>query len=359
MSIELLVNFNEFWSRLREDIRGARKSVLIQTFALEGDGIGLQLADTLLSSAAPDRRILADSFTRIVLSDRFKYSPANFFDAELRDEARETEAMLKQLSADQVEIRYTNRYGVTPRSLLSRNHKKLIVIDCVAAYIGGINFSEHNASWHDMMIRIEDPDAVRLLTSDFNATWNGKDLFAAERFGDLELLTLDGRGNRGVFQRVIDLIDRAETSIFVESPYITFPFYERMREASRRGVDVKIVTPQANNWSYFANYARLESARSEIDLRFYQRGMTHLKGMLIDNQYLIAGSSNFDYLSYRLYQEIVAIFTGRQLIEDFRDRVMLPDLANSLAVDCQASAFGQRWLDLQTKVFDAALTILT
>jgi len=359
MSIELLVNFNEFWSRLREDILSARNSVLIQTFALEGDRIGRQLAHTLLSSAAPDRRILADSFTRVVLSDRFKYSPANFFDAELRDEARETEAMLGQLGREQVAIQYTNRYGVTPRSLLSRNHKKLIVIDDRAAYIGGINFSEHNASWHDLMIRIDDRNAIRLLNDDFNATWNGKDLFAAEVFGDLELLTLDGRGNRAVFQSVIDLIDRAEDSIFVESPYITFPFYERLREASRRGVDVKIVTPQANNWSYFANYARLESARSGIDLRFYQPGMTHLKGMLIDNQYLVAGSSNFDYLSYRLYQEIVAIITDRQLINDFRQRVLLPDLADSLAVDCQASAFRQRWLDLQTKVFDAALTILT
>ncbi|PYS68419.1 MAG: phosphatidylserine/phosphatidylglycerophosphate/cardiolipin synthase family protein, partial [Acidobacteria bacterium] len=83
--------------------------------------------------------------------------------------------------------------------------------------------------------------------------------------------------------------------------------YERLREASRRGVDVKVVTPAANNWSYFANYARLESARSEIDLRLYQRGMTHLKALLIDDHYLVAGSSNFDYLSYRLYQEVLAI----------------------------------------------------
>ena len=173
------------------------------------------------------------------------------------------------------------------------------------------------------------------------------------------MLTLDGRGNRAVFQRVIDLIDAAETSIFVESPYITFPFYERLREAARRQVDVKIVTPQANNWSYFANYARLESARSGIDLRFYQRGMTHLKAMLIDNQYLVAGSSNFDYLSYRLYQEIVAIIHNEKLIAEFRERVMLPDLANSLAAECRASAMDQHWLNLQTRLVEAALTLLT
>ena len=356
--MELLVDFKEFWTRLREDILSARESVLIQTFALEGDSVGRDLAAALQSSAAREKKILADSFTRVVLNDRFKYSPANLFDAELRNEARATEVMNDELRASGVQIQFTNPYGITPRSLLSRNHKKLIVIDDAAAYIGGINFSEHNAAWHDMMIRIDDRSAVAFLRNDFDVTWRGRDRLASESFAKIDLATLDGRGNRAAFGRVIDLIERAEESIFVESPYITFPFYERLREASQLGVDVKIVTPQANNWSYFANYARLESASSKINLRLYQ-GMTHLKAMLIDNRYLVAGSSNFDYLSYRLYQEIVAVFTDEDLIEDFRARVLLPDLANSRAVDCQASAFSQRWLDVQTKVFDAALTILT
>jgi cardiolipin synthase len=356
--MDLLVDFKEFWTRVREDILSARDSVLIQTFALEGDSVGHQLSTALQSSVAREKKILADSFTRIVLNDRFKYSPANLLDTELRHEARATRVMIEALRADGVQIQFTNPYGITPRSLLSRNHKKLIVIDDVAAYIGGINFSEHNAAWHDMMIRIDDRCAVEFLRRDFHATWRGRDRLASQSFADLDLATLDGRGNRAVFGRVIDLIDRAEESIFVESPYITFPFYERLREASQLGIDVKIVTPQANNWSQFANYARLESAASKINLRFYQ-GMTHLKAMLIDNRYLVAGSSNFDYLSYRLYQEIVAVITDAQLIEDFRARVLLPDLANSLAVDCHASALRQRWLDLQTKVFDAALTILT
>ena len=357
--MELLVNFGQFWSRLREDILSARDSVLIQTFALEGDRVGRQLAEAFLGCAAPDKRILADSFTRVVLSDRFKYSPANLFDRALRDEDRATSEMIGALRNGGSEIKYTNAYGLTPRRLLSRNHKKLIVIDNRLAYIGGINFSEHNASWHDMMMRISDPAAVRFLKEDFRATWRGCDRVSANSFAEMDLLTLDGRANRTAFQRVIDLIDQAEQSIFVESPYITFPFYERLREAAWRGVDVKIVTPQANNWSCFSDYARRESARSEIDLRLYQGGMTHLKAMLIDDQYLVAGSSNFDYLSYRLYQEIIAIVTDAKLIADFRARVLLPDLANSLAVDCRASLVGKQWLSLQTRLLDAALTIFT
>ena len=82
MPTELLVNFNEFWSRLSADIHAAKESVFIQTFALEGDSIGKQLSDTLLASCAKDRRILADSFTRIVLSDRAEDGGAGVDDSE-------------------------------------------------------------------------------------------------------------------------------------------------------------------------------------------------------------------------------------------------------------------------------------
>jgi len=359
MNIDLLIDFNEFWSRLNEDIRLAQQSIFVQTFALEGDRVGQALSEAMLSSPAQDKRILADSFTRIVLSDRFRYSPANIFDEELRHEAHETSRMIQKLKAANVAISFTNPYGLSPRKLLSRNHKKLIVVDNTTAYIGGINFSEHNAAWHDMMVRVEDTEAVAFLRQDFLLTWNGNDQIAGRQFDDIELFTLDGRRNRAGFGRVLDLVDAAQDWIFVESPYITFPFYERLREAARRGAEVKIVTPEQNNWSCFANYARRESARSQIDLRLYQGRMSHLKAMLIDDKYLIAGSSNFDYLSYRLYQEIIGIFTDAQVIKEFRKRVMLPDLANSVATDCDTSPAGKHWLKFQIKVLDAAVTILT
>lgn len=357
--IELLVNFSEFWTRLSEDIASAQRSVFVQTFAFEGDEVGKKLSDALLSSPAKDKRLLADSFTRVVLSDRFRYSPANLLDKELQDEARETFVMIARLKRAGVAIKFTNPYGLSPRRVLSRNHKKLIVIDDATAYIGGINFSEHNAAWHDMMLRIDDPRAAAFLRSDFLSTWIGQDRVHRQQFDGLALFTLDGRANRKAFQKVLDLIGAARRTIFVESPYITFPFYERLREAARRGVDVKVVTPEQNNWSYFAKYARVESARSQIDLRLYRGRMSHLKAMLIDDQCLIAGSSNFDYLSYRLYQEILAVITKPEVISEFRERVMLRDLANSVAIDCRANSIDKGLLTMQTKLLGAALTILT
>ncbi|MEK6334479.1 MAG: phosphatidylserine/phosphatidylglycerophosphate/cardiolipin synthase family protein [Acidobacteriota bacterium] len=359
MGTELLVNYNQFWARLSQDIAAAERSVFVQTFALEGDSVGKQLSAALLSAQAKDKRILADSFTRFVLSDKLKYSPANLCNRELRREARETDAMKQDLESAGVQIRFTNPVGVTPRRILSRNHKKLIVLDERVAYIGGINFSEHNAGWHDMMLRVEDAPAAEFLGADFLATWDGRDETSQRQFAGLELFTLDGRVNRQAFQRVLDLIDGARQTIFVESPYISFPFYERLRLAARRGVAVTLMTPEQNNWRFFRNYARLESARSQIDLRLYLGGMSHLKAMLVDDEFLVAGSSNFDYFSYRIHQEILGIFTDRNLISEFRRRVMLPDLANARGVECKASLAGQQLLNLQMRLLDAALTVLT
>src|SRR5437870_5294577 len=178
--MELLINFNEFWARLKQDIAAARQSVFVQTFAFEGDTVGQKLSEAIRSSPAKDKRILADSFTRFVLSDRFRYSPANLFDKQLKDEGKETTAMMARLKAAGVATKFTNAYRPTPRGLLGRNHKKLIVIDNAAAYVGGINFSEHNAAWHDMMLRIADSGVVRFLLHDFLDIWKGRDLFCGE-----------------------------------------------------------------------------------------------------------------------------------------------------------------------------------
>src|SRR6266480_6004003 len=111
MKIELLINFDEFWSRLSEDIGSAQQSVFVQSFAFEGDAVGRQLSAALLSSPAPDRRILADSFTRVVLSDRFRYSPANLFDRELRREGRGTALMMSRQDDAGAASKFTNPYA--------------------------------------------------------------------------------------------------------------------------------------------------------------------------------------------------------------------------------------------------------
>ena len=214
MDAELLIDFDEFWTRLSEDIRTARGSVFVQTLACEGDAIGKLLGAALLAThPATDKRILADSFTRIVLSDKSRFSPGNLANAALRQEARETASLFQEMKSGGVQLRFTNPYGFTPRNILSRNHKKLIVVDDRVADVGGMNFSEHNAAWHDMMLRISDPAAVAFLREDFLSTWEGHDCKARAEFAGMELYTLDGRANGEAFGRVLDLIESRRHAI--------------------------------------------------------------------------------------------------------------------------------------------------
>jgi len=87
--------------------------------------------------------------------------------------------------------------------------------------------------------------------------------------------------------------------------------------------------------------------------------MSHLKAMLIDDEYRVAGSSNFDYLIDRIHQELIAVISRPEVIADFRLRVLAPDLANAWSVECHASSFSKLWLSWKMKLLDAAVTALT
>ena len=358
MKISLLVDFENFWNSLRQDLSAAKDSVYVQTFSFEADHIGNLLAEALTDSRARDKRILADSFSRIVVSDKFLYSPSNWFDRELKAEVRATRNGALILCASGVAVKHCNPLGPTPRHLLNRNHKKLIVVDGHIAYIGGLNFSEHNAKWHDMMLRIEDTAVAKFLSEDFVDCWEGRSTSRSETFAGNKFYSVNGRANRNAFAHVLRLIHSARESIFVASPYISFPFYDYLKNARRRGVDVTVLTPQKNNWKFFGDYARWEALRCDLNLRLYSEGMSHLKAMLIDDRYLIAGSSNFDILSYRLYEEIVAIFSDEDVIAQFRERVMIPDLAASLGVEEQFNGTRSVWDTVRVKAFNTGLSVL-
>ncbi|MEX2178002.1 MAG: phosphatidylserine/phosphatidylglycerophosphate/cardiolipin synthase family protein [Gemmatimonadaceae bacterium] len=327
--MKLLVDSDEFWSVLSADIRSAQDAVYIQTLSFEGDRVGTALVDALDGSACHDRRILVDAYTRVIQNDRFLYSPASLFDRELRAEVRATSRLIERARERGIGVQFTNPMGPLLVRLPARNHKKMMVIDDRVCYLGGLNFSEHNFAWHDLMVRIEDPAIAAFLKQDFLSTWAGDDVPRTGMFPGIDVHCCDGRTNAGVFQRVFDCMEAARESIFVESPYLTSPFCEKLAEARRRGVRVTIVSPEANNHTPMKKYIIRESRRHDFDLRLYQGRMTHLKAMLVDDRWLIVGSSNFDVLSYYLHQETVAIVTDPDLIADFQERVMRLDLDQS------------------------------
>ena len=325
---ELLVGSESFWRRARTDIEGAKRRVVVQALTFEGDETGLAVAEALKGSAAQDRRVLVDDFTRMVVNDSFVCSPRFLTDAAFRSEVRATGSMFRDLAECGVSVRVTNPLGGNPLRYGLRNHKKLIVADNVA-YIGGLNFSDHNFAWHDLMLRIEGCEAAEFLAADFQSTWDGGAPLTSRTFGNMSLICLDGRTNASGFRPLFAAIDGARREIVVISPYLSFPFIAHLGAAARRGVAVEVLTPLPNNKPLVRNYLISACERAGLSVRLTPE-MSHLKAMLLDDELLVLGSSNFDFPSYYSMEEFLALIRSAPLVSSFKAEVLAPMRATML-----------------------------
>ncbi len=322
---ELYVGSDNFWARAAHDIKNARHRVLIQAMTFEGDAAGRGVAHAIAESEAADRRVLVDDYTRHVLNDTFLFLSR---DPALKAEAQATWTMFDELSQNGVGVRVTNPVGGNPLRYAARNHKKLLMLDD-AAWLGGINFSDHNFAWHDMMVRIEDGQVADWLTRQFDEDWHGRPGFAREAFGpDLEIMSFDGVSNAANSRELIARFANAKHSIEVLSAYPTMPFTDAMASAAARGVQVTIYSARPNNKPIVRDYLLGLAARTGIRLQLVDR-MTHVKAALIDGEELLTGSSNFDFVSYRLNSEYVAVIRDKALIAAVEEHLLAPLRAES------------------------------
>jgi cardiolipin synthase len=324
---QLLVGSAAFWQRARADIAAAKQRVLVQAMTFEGDATGLAVTQAIDQSPATDRRVLVDTYSRYIVSDRFVFSPFARRDPNFREEVRQTTAMFERLRERGATVVFTNPLGFLGSRLAARNHKKLLVMDDVA-YVGGINFSDHNFAWHDLMVRCDDKAIADFLAADFTHTQEDTPRSGEGSFPDALFLSLSGADNGVLFARLFDRIDSARERIDVFSPYLTFPFCEALARARQRGVAVRLFTPLANNKGVVRDYLLWAAKRFGFSVRLYE-GMSHLKAMLIDDRELVVGSSNFDFVSYHAQAEFVAILSDPQVVADFREQVLARDHAGS------------------------------
>ena len=331
-AVKILVDSPAVWRAVRADLAGAREYAYIQTYSFEGDRVGTALAEALLAARAPDLRLLIDSYTRANQSDRWIAAPRNLLDATLREEVRNTRLLVRTLRAAGVGVRFGRPFGFLGRHMHRRDHKKLILFDDRVAYVGGVNFSEHNFEWHDLMVRIEHPGVARFLRRDFVRSWEDRSRRDSRSFPELglDLHTLPGGGGRDAFDGLLARIDRAERSIQVISPYVGPPFTRHLAAAAARGVEVHFVAPRHNNKAYLQRHILAQAAVPRLHIWLHPDRMIHMKCMLIDDSVLVTGSCNFDPLSYHgLLAEVVAVFRSPGVIGAFRRLVLEPDLAAS------------------------------
>ncbi|MCA1662419.1 MAG: phospholipase D-like domain-containing protein [Novosphingobium sp.] len=302
---ESLVGAAAFWERASRDIARARHRVLVQTMSCEGDAAGEALGAALLASTARERCLLVDAYSLHVTNDTLlPWLPWRA--KPLRDEARATRRLLDRLAAGGVSVAVTNPVGRNPLRFPLRNHKKLLVIDDVA-YLGGINFSDHNFAWHDAMVRILDARAAEFLAAAFAADRAGRPRCAAARVGRLELIALDGESNEAALAPVMALFAGARRSVEMIGAYPTLPFTGALAEAARNGAQVTIYTPGVNNKPLVRDYLfAVAHAAPALELALLP-GMTHAKAAIVDGETVLFGSVNFNLASWRSNGDLLAI----------------------------------------------------
>ena len=328
--MKLFIDSPAFMEQLERDVAAARRTVCVQTMSFEGDEAGRRLAGTLESRPDLERTLIIDRYSLYDINDRFLPWPPNLLSLGLWRELASTLAVTRRLREGGVKVFWTNPVGFMFRKFVGRNHKKIVLIDDRVAYFGGINVCDHNFRWHDVMLRVDNPELGAFLREDVRATLRGENLSRRARFGDIDIILLDGVRNEHLNEPVFELIRNARRSIDIESAYMTYPFYERLAEAVRRGVRVTLIAPEHNNKRDLDGHAQWACANAGISLRLYTGRMLHTKAMLIDDEALVIGSSNFDVFSYRIQQELMVIVRNRRLIEEFRREVLEPDLAQSV-----------------------------
>jgi cardiolipin synthase len=347
MNVELLVGAEAFWNRLKEDLESAKQRAWVQTFTFEADRAGTRLARAFERCSARDRRFLIDSYSLLYHSDRVIPGPS-WFDRSLRAEVFRTHRWVRRLREGGTAVRFGNPIATRPTGLLRRSHKKVALFDDRVAYLGGINFSDHNFAWHDMMLRVESDDLTHALGLDFVGSWSGRPVAWDAEFDGLRVISASGHRNRHAFAPVVDAMRSAESSIDVVSAYVSHPFTRYLADAASRGVRVRVLTPAENNKSNLARHIIERGHRYGFEVLKYVGGMSHMKAMLIDDDLLVAGSSNFDFMSLTLLEEHIVMSRQAQLVADFKENVWMPEIARASRVS-EGSSLGTRLGDMAVR----------
>jgi cardiolipin synthase len=219
-----------------------------------------------------------------------------------------------------------------------RNHRKLLIVDSRLALMGGMNIAKEYmgpgpdpARWTDLCLRLEGP-CVQDMEDIFTEDWKfatgedpGRlkpDLTGAAPVGGECVLQIIPSGPDvrwdPLYDTLLSLIFQAKQRVWIATPYfIPDESLTRALElAARRGVDVRLLVPRRSN-HFLADLARgtylrqLLKAGCQIPLA---EKMLHAKAFLVDGDYAILGSANFDMRSLMLNYEIgVLIRSGEPL----------------------------------------------
>ncbi len=321
--VTLLYDGPQTMAEMMAAIRDAKDNINLETYIFDQDELGTEFAQLLMDRqrAGVQVNIIYDSIGTIG-------TPQEFFD-KMRD------AGIRLLAFNPVNpLRL-----IGPWEPNNRDHRKILVVDGMIAFTGGVNISSSyansslfrskgrhkpNVGWRDTHIKIEGP-AVAALQWAFLDTWirgNSPDLPEKNYFPKLKdagdklvrVLLSGPDSDHDIYKAYLLAIQEAKNSIqitcayFVPEPQIL----QALKDAVQRGVDVKIILPGVSDSGLVLNATRSyydEMLASGIKLYQLQIAVLHAKTAVIDQVWATVGSTNIDTRSFlHNYEVNVVVF---------------------------------------------------
>jgi len=328
--VSLLIDGPATYASMFAAIREARDHINMETYIFEDDEAGKQFADLLI-----DRQKHGVQVNLMYDSVGTLGTPREFFQPLI-------DAGIQVLEFNPVNPAQARKGW----EVNQRDHRKLLIVDGKTAFVGGINISSVYSSgsfrkrkpkeednpnkvpWRDTQVRMDGP-VVAEFQKMFIDTWqkqHGPELAKKNYYPKI-----DNKGPeivRGIgsapedpysviYATFISAIQHAESKVYLTNAYfIPDPqLREALKDAVKRGVDVRLVLPSKSDSALVLNASRsFYTELLEGGVRIYERqdALLHSKTAIIDGVWSTIGSTNLDWRSFIYNQEINAVILGPQ-----------------------------------------------
>lgn len=350
--VTLMADGRQFVDALLQDFEKATQYIYLQTYIIEDDGVGRQMADALCQAAerGVDVRLLYDDVGcwRV---------PSRFFKAMVR-------------RGVSVEAFMPVRFPSLTHKINYRNHRKICVVDGQWGYVGGMNLADRYLGhegfiWRDMHLRLSG-EAVMRLQDIFLADWalvtetpriphSTREALPAQA-GSMGIPSSDEPDSKGASMPPVQIVTsgpasavpqlmtaytwatmHAQQYLYVQTPYFmpTEPFLHALKTVALAGTDVRLMVPRKPdgrllrhiNDSYVS-----ELLAAGVRVFLYDGGFLHSKCMVMDDRWCAIGSANIDFRSFLNNIEVAALVYDADTAKSVRQRFET-DLQHCTEVD--------------------------
>jgi cardiolipin synthase A/B len=330
-----------------EAIRAARRVVYLENYIFDDDEVGKAFADALAERARAGLRV------RLIRD----------WLGTLRGASR---SFWRRLVDAGVEVRRFNPPRLdSPLGWVTRDHRKVIVVDGEVAFVAGLCISQQwkgdpargVAPWRDTGLEIRGPavaDVARAFAQVWEAT-GGEPIppdelashAAVPHAGRVALRVIAGAPSMAGLMRTDQLIAAvARRSLWLTDAYFVgmTTYVQALRAAARDGVDVRLLVPNASDIPLVRALSRAGyRTLLEAGVRIFEwnGSMLHAKTAVVDGRWTRVGSSNLNIASFLGNYELDVAIEDEGVALDMEDGYR-HDLENATEIELNGGRVTRR-----------------